>query len=341
MTQFSDILDEQQLKDHLQNSLKTGNISHAYILAGEKGSGKKMIAKLYAKTLQCEDPQNIGGVIEPCGKCHSCIQAENEDHPDIITVHHEHVALGVDDIREQVRDSVSIKPYSRPRKVYIIPDGEKMTIQAQNALLKTLEEPPAYVVILILTDNIDVFLPTILSRCITLQIRPVSDESLLDYLIKKKKVANYAAELCVAFARGNVGRAMQLAESESFENVRLATLSLMETLPGKDITSMNLAVKEIIGDKKEDHRQDFMDVLMFLVRDLTVYKAAQTEENLIFRDKVSYIRSTAQSCSFQVLGDMMQAILRAQRRLDTNVNAELTMEMLMLDLRDSLQTAVR
>ncbi|HOO28706.1 MAG TPA: DNA polymerase III subunit delta, partial [Lachnospiraceae bacterium] len=161
MAGFNDIIGQEHLKEHLQKAIKTGNLSHAYMISGEKGSGKEFVANIFAMTLQCEK-----GGVEPCMECHSCRQAMTKNQPDIITVTHEKPnTISVEDIREQIVGDVAVKPYASKWKLYIIKDGEKMSVQAQNALLKTLEEPPSYVIILILTANSSMLLETIRSRC--------------------------------------------------------------------------------------------------------------------------------------------------------------------------------
>lgn len=184
MAGFQDIYGQEQIKEHLQNALSTGKVSHAYILNGEKSSGKEFIAKVFAMALQCEEDGK-----EPCQKCHSCRQALSGNHPDIIRVIHEKPnTISVDDIRTQVNGDVAIKPYSGKYKVYILSEAEKMTAQAQNALLKTLEEPPEYAVIMLLTSNVNALLPTIVSRCVTLDMKPVPDEVVRRFLCGQMQV---------------------------------------------------------------------------------------------------------------------------------------------------------
>ena len=212
MAGFNDIYGQDAIKEYMGNVLETRQVSHAYIIAGEKDSGKEFIAGIFACALQCEK-----GGVEPCGECHSCRQALSGNHPDIIRVVHEKPgSIGVEDIRGQVNNDIVIKPYYGPYKIYIINEGEKMTVQAQNALLKTLEEPPAYGIILILTANAGALLPTIQSRCVKLEMKPVRDDIVRRYLMEELKVPDYKANVCVAFARGNIGRAKLLASSEDF-----------------------------------------------------------------------------------------------------------------------------
>ena len=161
MATFHDIIGQEQIKEHLQNAISAKKISHAYIINGEKSSGKEFIARVFAMTLQCEK-----GGTEPCQECHSCKQALSDNQPDIIYVSHEKPnTISVDDIRAQINNDIAIKPYSSPYKIYIMNEAEKMTPQAQNAILKTLEEPPAYVVFILATTEPRKLPATILSRC--------------------------------------------------------------------------------------------------------------------------------------------------------------------------------
>ena len=140
VAKFADIIGQEQLREHLQNAIRLKKVSHAYIINGERCAGKEFIANIFAMALQCER-----GGEEPCQECHSCRQALSGNQPDIIRVTHEKPnTIGVEDIRTQIGADIAIKPYSSPYKIYIMNEGEKMTVQAQNALLKTLEEPPAY-----------------------------------------------------------------------------------------------------------------------------------------------------------------------------------------------------
>ena len=160
MATFHDIIGQEQIKEHLQNAISAKKISHAYIINGEKSSGKEFIARVFAMTLQCEK-----GGTEPCQECHSCKQALSDNQPDIIYVSHEKPnTISVDDIRAQINNDIAIKPYSSPYKIYIMNEAEKMTPQAQNAILKTLEEPPAHVVYILATTEPQKLPATILSR---------------------------------------------------------------------------------------------------------------------------------------------------------------------------------
>lgn len=329
MAKFQDIVGQEQIKEHLRNALASGRISHAYIINGEKNSGKEFIARVFSMALQCEKRG-----AEPCQECHSCKQAMSGNQPDIIRVVHEKPnSIGVEDIRRQVNADVAIKPYSSPYKIYIINEAEKMTVQAQNALLKTLEEPPAYAVIILLTANLNALLPTILSRCVVLNMKPVADGLVKQYLMEQLQVPDYKAEVCVAFARGNVGKAKALASSEDFENVKSEALSVLKYIHDMELSEIVAAIKKITEYKLEI--SDYIDIFAVWYRDVLLFKATNDVNSLIFREEIQSIRRTAQRSSYEGIETVINALDTAKKRLDANVNFELVMELMILTIKEN------
>ncbi len=329
MAAFQDIIGQEQIKEHLQNALTAKKISHAYIINGEKSAGKEFIAKIFAQALQCEK-----GEVNPCQECHSCKQALSDNQPDIIRVSHEKPnSISVDDIRAQINNDVAIKPYSSPYKVYIVNEAEKMTVQAQNAILKTLEEPPEYAVILLLTTNVNSLLPTILSRCVVLNMKPVADALVKKYLMEEMQVPDYKAEVCVAFARGNIGKARLLAASEDFENVKSEALSLLKYIQDMELYEIIAAIKKI-NDFKLDVN-DYLDIMAIWYRDVLLFKATNDVNHLVFREEIQSLRKIAQRSSYEGIESVIEALEKAKNRLNANVNFELTMELLMLEIKEN------
>ena len=325
MATFKDIIGQEQIKDHLTHTIEQGKISHAYVINGERFSGKEFIANVFAMALQCEHPDGV----EPCQQCHSCKQALSGNQPDIIRVTHEKPnTIGVDDIRTQINTDIAIKPYSSPRKIYIIQEGEKMTAQAQNALLKTLEEPPAYAVILILTTNMDALLPTILSRCVVLNMKPVRDDLVKKYLMEELQIPDYKANVCVAFARGNLGKARQLASSEEFDHIKEEAVSMLKYVQDMEINEMLAAIKKIQEYKFDV--EDYLDILAIWYRDVLLFKATNDANHLIFKEEIQYIKKCADRCAYEGIEDILKALDKAKSRLKSTVNFELTMELLLM-----------
>lgn len=329
MRGFNEIIGHEQIIEHLQNAITMDKVSHAYILNGPDKSGKKMLAEAFAAALQCEKGGN-----EPCLECHSCKQAASRNQPDIIYVRHEKPnTISVDDIRSQLNNDIGVKPYSSKHKIYIIDEAEKMNQQAQNALLKTIEEPPAYAVILLLTTNASTFLPTILSRCVTLNIKVVPDEKIKKYLMSDYQIPDYQAEVCVAFAQGNVGKAIQLASSDDFNEMKSSALQLIKRLKEIDLYEMTAAVKQISEYKLEIN--DYFDLMMVWYRDVLYFKATSDVNGLIFKDEVYDIKRQAEKSSYSGVEMIIEALQKAKLRLNANVNFDLVIELLLLTIKEN------
>ena len=329
MGSFKDVVGHKDILKYISSAVENNRVSHAYILNGERGSGKRMLANLFATTLLCES-----GNSEPCGKCHSCRQAESGNHPDIIRVTHEKPnSISVDDIRTQVNNTVDIKPYQGPYKVYIIPQADLMTPQAQNAILKTIEEPPAYAVFLLLTENAEMLLPTINSRCVMLKLRNIKDTLIRKYLMENLEIPDYKADMCTAFAQGNVGRAIMLANSEHFNEIKEETLQMMKYIKDMELPELLKALKSLSSYKVEV--DDILDLISVWYRDVLLYKATKDINGVIFSDQMKYIKESANTSSYEGIETILKALEKAKTRLKANVNFELVMELLLLTIKEN------
>ena len=329
MGSFKDVVGHKDILKYISSAVENNRVSHAYILNGERGSGKKMLANLFAMTLLCETGDN-----EPCGKCHSCKQAESGNHPDIIRVTHEKPnSISVDDIRTQVNNTVDIKPYQGPYKVYIIPQADMMTPQAQNAILKTIEEPPSYAVFLLLTENAETLLPTINSRCVMLKLRNIKDTLIKKYLMENLEIPDYKADMCTAFAQGNMGRAIMLANSDHFNEIREEAVQLLKHISEMELNEIVAAVKNISVYKLEI--TDYLDIIMIWYRDVLLYKATKEIDKVVFKDQLQSIKAQARKSSYEGIELILESLEKAKARLKANVNFDLVMELLFLTIKEN------
>ena len=329
MGSFKDVVGHKDILKYISSAVENNRVSHAYILNGERGSGKKMLANLFATTLLCES-----GNSEPCGKCHSCKQAESGNHPDIIRVTHEKPnSISVDDIRTQVNNTVDIKPYQGPYKVYIIPQADLMTPQAQNAILKTIEEPPSYAVFLLLTENAETLLPTINSRCVMLKLRNIKDTLIKKYLMENLEIPDYKADMCTAFAQGNMGRAIMLANSDHFNEIREEAVQLLKHISEMELNEIVAAVKNISVYKLEI--TDYLDIIMIWYRDVLLYKATKEIDKVVFKDQLQSIKEQARKSSYEGIELILESLEKAKARLKANVNFDLVMELLFLTIKEN------
>ena len=276
MGSFKDVVGHRDVIQYLQNAVAENRVSQAYIVNGERGTGKKMLAKLFAMALLCEEHGP-----EPCNKCHSCVQAESNNHPDIIWVTHEKPgSIGVDDVRTQINNTVAIKPYQGPYKVYIIPEAD-----------------------------------------------------IKKYLMERMEVPDYKAEVCAAFAQGNLGKAIKLAGSEHFNELKDEVLNLMRHINEMDISELVEAVKRCTLYKVEIN--DYLDLIMVWYRDVLLYKATREIDKVVFKDQIDCMREQARRSSYEGIETILDSLDKAKARLKANVNFDLVMELLFLTIKEN------
>lgn len=320
---IDDIAGQTVALTHLKNALKKDQISQVYMLIGEPGMGKKTIAESFAESILCEERKP--GEYEHCGKCRSCHQVETGNHPDCIFVTHEKPNLiSVDEIREQLVSDVEIKPYQGSKKVYIVPDAEMMNEQAQNALLKTLEEPPEYAVIILLVANADLMLPTLLSRSIKLPLAPLPDQVIEEKLIKDYNIQKYRTSSIVKFARGNLGRAIEMSENDDFIEDKNTASDIMK----KVVKTESYQWKDWIDELSKDKTRlpFFLGLFMDWYRDILMAKSGAGRERLMFADEESVITEEAGEYDYEGLKYCIEAIEDAQAKVRANVKLSLVLE---------------
>ena len=329
MANFKDIIGQESIKKHLQTAIKTGNLSHAYIINGEYGSGRQTIASALAKTIQCQSKTDD---TDACGVCTSCKQAESHNHPDIKYITHDKTSISVNDIREQLNNDISIKPYSSEYKIYIIPDANKMTEQAQNALLKTIEEPPVYAIIILLTENCDSLLPTIRSRCVTLTMNPIEKDKICTYLENKFQLEPEQAQIAANYCQGNIGKAIRFASSSDFIEMKNQVLKLLKNLDSMDIASIIDTIKEFSTHKNDIN--DYLDLMLLWYRDALMFKVTKDANLLLYSDEYSAISEQATKRDYENIENIIAAIDKAKVRLKANVNFDVTIELMILAMKD-------
>lgn len=326
MYTFEEIRGNTPLVEQLRRSAASGRSSHAYLFLGGAGAGKRLIANTFAKALQCE------GEKRPCDSCKSCHAFNHGNHPDVI--YFQPLKNGktytIEDVREQLLETVDLKPFQYEKKIYIIEKADTLNIQSQNALLKTLEEPPAHAVFLLLAERAEAFLPTILSRVVVMKIRPLSAETIADYLMQAGHLAE-ESHILSAYAQGRIGQALELVEDEGFREMRQDILGKLEVLPSMSEGDAYLLAKDLEG-YKNDLR--FLDIMELWYRDLLTAKSLREEGYLIQRDKKDAIFRAAKEPA-ALLAKKAAAVRTARMRLAQNANFRLTVEVMLMDLKET------
>lgn len=327
MYTFEEIRGNAALVEQLRRSAASGKASHAYLFLGGAGAGKRLFANTFAKALQC-----TGEGALPCGCCKSCLAFDHGNHPDVIYFRplKNGKAYTVEDVREQLLETIDLKPFRYEKKIYILERADTLNIQSQNALLKTLEEPPVYAVFLLLAEREEAFLPTILSRVTTVRLHPLAAETVAEYLVQ----AGYSAEesrMLAAYAGGRIGQALTLAADASFREMRQDILGKLEALPVMSEGEAYLLAKDLEA-YKNDLR--FLDMIELWYRDALAVKSLKDERYLVRKDKKEAILRAAAEPP-ERLAKKAAAVRTARMRLAQNANFRLTMEVMLMDLKET------
>ena len=246
---FKNVLGNNRVRDLLISSAITDKVSHSYLFVGVEGIGKKLIAKEFAKMILCADKHN-----GYCDVCKSCVEFDTSNNPDFKIIEPDGNSLKIEQIRE-FQSKVAEKPIISDRKVYLINDSDKMTVEAQNCLLKTLEEPPEFVTIILIGSNESSFLSTIKSRCMILHFDKISNDEILNFLEEKYQVKINSQIMIDAF-QGSIGKAIQLKErQEEYQRIE----NIIYNLENKDKVDI-LNMSELIY-KAKDEKFDILDYI--------------------------------------------------------------------------------
>lgn len=291
---FQNIIGNTALKSLISSHIRSKTLSHAYIIEGIAGSGKRTLAKEISKALCCEGK----GDVIPCQKCRSCTRTSDGYNTDIYTLSRgDKATISVDEVREMTQ-TLGYYPDDGDVKVYIIEDAERMTAQAQNALLLSLEEPPSYVVFLLLTVDASLLLETVRSRAQTLKTEVFSTSFVADWLRALPEAKRYSDEqiaTAASVSRGALGTALStLTEKNSKSASITADASTLIDLLCKDNKSEAIIFASGLKYTRAEFEL-FFDYAVFAVRDLLSAKC--NSDSTVFyadcetpRDKSSRVR---------------------------------------------------
>ena len=322
MHSFDKILGNEHVKSCLLSAIQSGRISHGFIFSGALGTGKKFIAYTFAKALAC-----ISRPV-PCGECIPCRTFEFGNNPDIISVRPKGKSIGIDEVREQITFKMRSKPYSGKYKIFVIEDANKLTVAAQNALLKTMEEPEQYGIFLLTCENYNMFLPTIISRAIVLNVNPLPGDVVCEYLVRNNIAGKEESEIFAAYSEGSIGRAVSLAEDEEFGAMRIHFLNLAERVEKGDAADAVKAAEEMAGYKEKI--QDGLSVLALRYRDALIYSATGKADLLTESSSVNRLKDFTKDKTLLQLTKRLEAVNKAKKELLQNANARLALEVMLL-----------
>lgn len=316
------IIGQHDLIVQLKRLISLDLAGHAYAFSGPEGIGKKTLARAFAKDLLClsHDSENCS--------CISCRTFESGTNPDFYQVVSDKKSIGVDSIRD-LQDHVAHRPTYGNRKVYLIPDAELMTTQAQNCLLKTLEEPPEYAVIILLTVNFEALLPTIQSRTVNLRMSAYNDEEMKKIICPAHNVPDSELEFILKFSGGIPLNAIRMIEEGSVRDLRSLVFKLLEN---PDDFALTGNIRKTLADRREEISTVF-DILLSVYRDCLMLKQGM-ENRLINSDKKDIIKHIASSYQKHNLFEKIANLERMRRNFNYNINYQLGIDALLLEIQE-------
>jgi DNA polymerase-3 subunit delta' len=298
-------------------------IANAYLFIGESGFGKEFMAKYFAMMINCKNGS------KPCLSCPSCIQMISGNHPDIFFIEPDGISIKVETLRNVVINNAYVKPYNSYKKIFIIKEAEKMTEQAQNSILKTLEEPPEYGLFILTSSKMEGLLPTIVSRCEIIRFTRESDEVIEDYLINEKKIDRSKAKKIASIANGNYGKANLLID-EGYSRIRSELGDILYNVINQDKALRLESFK--FFDENREMIDDIIDIMFSYLRDLMILKLLGSEEYIINKDMVDKLKDFSDNLTGFELNNIINEIEELAFNLKSNVNYQLAIEKFLLNI---------
>lgn len=324
---FDGIVGHRQVIESLKRILSDGRVTHAYVFSGPEGTGKRTAAQIFAGTLLCKNSDPAGR----CGVCEVCGMLNENSCPDLRIIRGEAKSIGIDEIRE-LQSDIILRPVYSAQKVYIISNSEKMTVEAQNCLLKTLESPPEYSIIILTTSNYDSLLPTIKSRVVRLNFAR-NTKAEVERIIGDKLGEDYSLKgFLAACSDGSAGKAIRLSETEGLLEARE---EIFKIIPG-----LQKGRRDFIIEKYpffEEHKENINDVFNMMrlaYRDFLSAAVGSAQNGLINEDKKDIIFNNVDKLTAAGIIKNIEAIDEAEREIKFNANFENAVKVMLIKITE-------
>ena len=317
---FESLKGQDSAVSQLKAALRNDRISHAYIFSGPDGIGKRLAAINFAKALNCASP--VSG--SPCDQCPSCKKIASSNHPDIYTLKpkDDSMSIKIEDVRALI-NNIYMKPFEALKKVCIIEGAEYMKHEAANALLKTLEEPPADSVIILLTENTKSLFHTIVSRCQVVKFFPLKLKEAEEILTKEYSLSQADAHTLSHLSGGRLGEALKFKEEDIFTKRSLLI---------SKIVSGSRADFDFDDIPKEDVRI-YLDMILAWYGDILNTKSGAPDYMLVNIDKKDIISNEAARLSFDYVEDIINSVISTTISIDQNANQKLSLSVLGMKIK--------
>ena len=321
---FSQIIGHQKQVEIVRQALNHGRLHHAYLFAGLDGVGKKTIALGLAKAIHCS-----GVTDDFCGECTDCARIQDGNHPDvrILGPLAGKKEISIQQIRELEKE-LNFRSFSGKKKIVILDPATLMNLAAQNALLKTLEEPPQESLLILIASNGGALLPTLRSRCLRVTFGPLARDRVSGFLVSRKGVEKEAADFLAVVSMGSLGAVVNVDPQELIER-RRHWIRLVCSLRAGDYRAATDAAEVLSGSKEDSLR--FLDWVESWFRDLLVYGVTRGAQDVVNADILSEIQQQSTSTEFERLFSLIAKAKEAVEGIQRNLNRRMLLEDLLLN----------
>jgi len=316
---FGKIIGQTEAIEYLRKAMEKDCLSHAYIFYGPEGIGKKLTAFSLAKALNCKKIK-----YDFCDECLSCYKIDRQTHPDVLLVEPEGKSIKIEQIR-RLQERAHFHSFEGGKKVYIIEGAEKMFPAAANSFLKTLEEPPAGTIFILITSAIHQLLPTVLSRCQRLRFKPIPDNLIARVLEQEFGIRNGKANLLASLSMGSLGRALKLVPVLASRKETIDEVLKEDNWPGV----FRLAEEFSSGDKDWLY---FLEFLLTFFRDAIVFKEKGNFDYIVNKDLEEKIEDFSNTKTMNTLLKSLETLDDTLKALEANANVRLSLENLFLEI---------
>lgn len=319
----------EMIKRAIEKAIVNDNLSHFYIFSGEDGVGKKNLALEFIKSIYCIENLKYNNE-----DCISCKKVMSKNHSDVVYIEKEEKkkSIGIDIIRKEVNTTINLPPFESEKKIYFIENAEELTIESQNALLKTIEEPPEYIIFIFITNNINKLLSTVLSRAVVFDCKKLNSVEIRQYIEKNYEILEASIDFYVSMADGNINILKKYIEDENFNILRNALINLLIELESCDLVRA-ISFYDFFNDNKI-YLDDLFNSMMIWYRDLLIYKDTKDFSLIIQQDKKDDIMVMSEKFKISNLVKKINIIDNTIKALEFNSNYQITIENMLLSLKE-------
>lgn len=324
---FNKIVGHNKSIEYFKTVIERDDLAHAIILEGPNGIGKSKLGYKIAQATFCETKSG-----DACGECRQCIKMLHDNHPDFLLIEPDGKQIKSAQI-EAFQDFLNVKGYDSHNKVVLINDAEKMNVTSQNKILKTLEEPPEGVKIILVLNKSDALLPTVVSRCQVISLSGIDLDDIKQYLMDTLNKNQEEAELYAKLSMGSIGKAIDYSESEHFNKLQTEVRTLLSAI-SKNEKAHALGCLSFFSSEKENITE-VLDYMILWYRDILLYKKAKVKSLLIHSTEFDLIKQLSRKLTLHKIIDNIETIEGTKRKLNQHGHFDLTIEVMLIKLLEA------